>query len=82
MIYPGLRPEVVACPIGQGHQGLGRYADQRGVNPLQLIVLPESSGQLPAWGGTRVKVQRLADNGGLVMAGHPEGSYHRDLLGI
>jgi len=81
--YPGLRPEVVACPIGQGHQGLGRYADGRGANPLQLIATAENPGQqLPAWGGTRVQIRRLADNGGLVMAGHPEGSYHRDLLGI
>jgi len=83
VVYPGIRPDVVACPIGQGHQGLGRYADGRGVNPLQLVALPQPSGsQLPAWGGTRVQIRRLADNGGLVTAGHPEGSYHRDLLGI
>jgi anaerobic selenocysteine-containing dehydrogenase len=35
-LYPGLRPEVVAIPLGQGHSRYGRYAAGRGVNPLQL----------------------------------------------
>ncbi|WP_303721736.1 molybdopterin-dependent oxidoreductase [Malonomonas rubra] len=82
VLYPGLRPEVVACPIGQGHQGLGRYADRRGENPLKLIKETEASKQRLTWGGTRVQVRRLAASSGLVTAGHAEGSYHRDLLGL
>jgi len=83
VLYPGLRPEVVACPIGQGHQGLGRYADGRGANPLQLIAAAEQPGQQSLiWGGTRVQVRRLADAGGLVTAGHAAGSYRRELLGL
>jgi anaerobic selenocysteine-containing dehydrogenase len=83
VLYPGLRPEVVACPLGQGHQGLGRYADGRGSNPLQLIAAPKQPGQQAlVWGGTRVQVRRLADAGGLVTAGHTDGSYRRELLGL
>jgi anaerobic selenocysteine-containing dehydrogenase len=36
-VYPGLRPDVVAIPVGQGHQGYGRYAANRGSNPLRLV---------------------------------------------
>jgi anaerobic selenocysteine-containing dehydrogenase len=35
-LYPGLRPEVIAIPLGQGHQVFGRYASGRGANPLLL----------------------------------------------
>jgi anaerobic selenocysteine-containing dehydrogenase len=43
-LFPGLRPEVIAIPIGQGHRAYGRYAD-RGANPLELTAVsfdPES----------------------------------------
>ncbi len=83
VLYPGIRPEVVASPLGQGHQGFGRYADRRGVNPLQLIVTPQQPDQqLPVWGGTRVALRRIADQSTLATAGHPEGSYRRELLGL
>jgi len=36
-LYPGLRPEVVAIPLGQGHTAYGRYAEGRGVNALALL---------------------------------------------
>jgi molybdopterin-containing oxidoreductase family iron-sulfur binding subunit len=36
-LYPGLRPEVVAIALGQGHTGYGRYAEGRGVNALHLL---------------------------------------------
>jgi anaerobic selenocysteine-containing dehydrogenase len=35
-IYPGLRPDVIAIPVGQGHTQFGRYASHRGANPLRL----------------------------------------------
>jgi len=34
---PGIRPDVVAIPAGQGHSALGRYARGRGVNPAVLL---------------------------------------------
>lgn len=83
VLTPGIRPDVVAIPIGQGHQGGGRYAAGRGANPLHLLAdLRADRDDLPAWGGTRVRLRRLSANGGLVTAGHPEGSYRRDILGL
>lgn len=45
----GVRPDVVAAPIGQGHTNFGRYASGRGVNLLELLApAPERfSGALP-----------------------------------
>jgi molybdopterin-containing oxidoreductase family iron-sulfur binding subunit len=36
-VFPGVRPDVVAMPIGQGHTAYGRYAQGRGSNPLALL---------------------------------------------
>jgi anaerobic selenocysteine-containing dehydrogenase len=36
-VYPGLRPDVIAIPVGQGHVQYGRYASNRGANPLRLL---------------------------------------------
>jgi anaerobic selenocysteine-containing dehydrogenase len=82
-LYPGIRPDTVAIPLGQGQQGGGRYARGRGANPLQLLVLsPDAGGAEPSWSATRVRVARVSANGGLVTAGHPKGSYRSDLIGI
>jgi anaerobic selenocysteine-containing dehydrogenase len=45
-LYPGLRPDVIAIPVGQGHTQFGRYAADRGANPLTLVAstLDRSSG--------------------------------------
>jgi len=82
VIYPGIRPDMVAIPLGQGHTGSGRYAKDRGVNPLALLALVEGSDHHAAWNATRVRVNHISKNGNLVTAGHPEGSYRSDLIGI
>ena len=56
-IFPGIMPEVIAVPIGQGHDALGRYASNRGSNPLRILA-PKTdpvSGNL-ATSATRVSV--------------------------
>ncbi len=35
--YPGIRENVVAMPMGGGHDGAGRFSDGNGVNPLDLL---------------------------------------------
>jgi anaerobic selenocysteine-containing dehydrogenase len=57
VVFPGIRPDVVAIPIGQGHTEFGRYAKGRGVNPMDLLA-PASDQQTGAlaWGATRVRV--------------------------
>ena len=41
-LYPGIRPDCIAMPTGQGHASYGRYARGRGVNPLALCAPNES----------------------------------------
>jgi molybdopterin-containing oxidoreductase family iron-sulfur binding subunit len=36
-LYPGLRRDTVAVPIGQGHTAFGRYAEGRGANAYALL---------------------------------------------
>src|SRR4030095_6324451 len=36
-VYAGTRKAVGAIPLGQGHTAYGRYAKERGVNPLALL---------------------------------------------
>lgn len=36
-VYPGVRRDVAAMPIGQGHTAYGRYARARGANVLDLL---------------------------------------------
>ena len=36
-LYAGLRKDVVAVPLGQGHTAYGRYATGRGVNATRLL---------------------------------------------
>ncbi len=56
-LFPGLHPDVVGVPLGQGHQGMGRYAEGRGVNPFKILdpVFDRATGELALY-ATRVKV--------------------------
>jgi len=56
-LYPGIRPDSVAVPVGQGHTGLGRWAANRGANVIQILApkTDPNTGQW-AWFGTRVKL--------------------------
>ena len=59
MIFPGIAPDVVAMPVGNGHEVFTRYASGRGANPLAILapVMQEDTGSL-AWAATRVKIAR------------------------
>ncbi len=62
-LFPGLEPNTVAIPIGNGHEAMGRYAKDVGVNPLKILdpVFEKSTGEL-ALHATRVKLRRTEDN--------------------
>jgi anaerobic selenocysteine-containing dehydrogenase len=68
-IFPGIAPDVVAMPIGQGHQTFTRYASGRGDNAASVIApLTETATGALAWAATRVKVTRVAEaDGSLIL---------------
>lgn len=69
MITPGIAPDVIAMPIGQGHENFTRYATGRGANPISILApMPvEGTGAL-AWAATRVKISRVGE-GSLILFG-------------
>jgi len=69
MISPGIAPDVVAMPVGQGHESFTRFASGRGANPIAILApLTESETGALAWAATRVKIARAGDdNGSLIM---------------
>ncbi len=82
VLYPGIRPDVVAMPLGQGHSSYGRYARGRGVNPLTLLspALDTVTGTV-ASGATRVRIERTGAIGRLVTLEHP-AMEQQDLITI
>jgi anaerobic selenocysteine-containing dehydrogenase len=62
MIFPGIAPDVIAMPIGQGHGQFTQYASGRGVNPIAILApaTEPETGAL-AWAATRVAIARAGD---------------------
>ncbi|HEX9199277.1 MAG TPA: molybdopterin-dependent oxidoreductase [Acidobacteriaceae bacterium] len=60
VLSPGIAPDVVAMPVGQGHENFGRFASGRGANPLSILATAteHETGSL-AWAATRVKIARI-----------------------
>jgi molybdopterin-containing oxidoreductase family iron-sulfur binding subunit len=71
IIYKGVHPDVVAVPMGQGHEDYGRYARGVGVNPLKILnpIVDAKTGELALY-ATRVKVTGSGTSGQLVVEGH------------
>ncbi len=62
MIFPGIAPDIVAMPVGQGHETFTRYASGRGVNPIGILApVTESDTGTFAWASTRVKIARVSE---------------------
>lgn len=69
VISPGVAPDLVAMPAGQGHTTFTRVASGRGSNPLSILgpAVDADTGAL-SWAATRVKVERVsAADGRLVL---------------
>jgi anaerobic selenocysteine-containing dehydrogenase len=79
VLTPGIAPDIIAMPMGQGHTMFTRYATGRGANPASILapVTEAGTGAL-AWAATRVRVTRVgpADGSLILFAGgtreHPE----------
>jgi len=75
MIIPGIAPDVIAMPIGQGHENFTRFASHRGANPISIVAPMSVEGaNALAWAATRVKVSRVGE-GQLILFG---GSLRED----
>jgi anaerobic selenocysteine-containing dehydrogenase len=60
LVAPGIAPDLIAMPFGQGHTNFSRYARGRGANPMSLLapLQVDEVGSL-AWAATRVAVSKV-----------------------
>ena len=68
-IFPGVHPDVIAIPLGQGHEaGMGRYAvNSPTVNPFRILdpVFDRKTGEVALY-GTHVKVVKTGRRANVV----------------
>ncbi len=57
-LYPGIRPDTIAVPMGQGHTALGRWAKDRGANPVALLGAGTNAAGDATFAGVRVRVYK------------------------
>ena len=58
-LFPGIHPDAVSIPLGNGHTALGRWAKDVGVNAFAMLdqVVDKDTGEL-AFNETRVKISK------------------------
>ena len=59
-VYPGIRDDAVAIPLGLGHTAYGAIAQGRGVNALDLLGAPR--GEFVPYLSTRVSVRKTGNH--------------------
>jgi len=78
--YDGIRPDTIAVALGQGHTAYGRYAKDRGVNPLDL--LPNSSDRISggfAFLSSKVSISNAGKHSLLVRTQYTRTQHKRDV---
>ncbi len=82
-VYPAIMPDVVAMPIGQGHSEYGRYAKDRGANPIEILApqLEPVTGSL-AWSATRVRLTPTGRSVRLLKTGGVSRELGREIVQI
>jgi len=65
VLYPAIRPEVIAMPYGQGHTAYGRYANGKGANPIPVNPYAGSSDT----SAVRVRLSKISSEGKLIRFG-------------
>ena len=80
--YPGVRPDVIAMPLGHGHRANGRYAQGRGANAASLLAAQSdpATGGL-AWAATRVALRALGRRARLTLTSGVSRTLGRQILG-
>ena len=56
--YPAIRPDTIAIPFGQGHTAYGRYAENRGANPTDLLSQHFNEAGDLAFAGMKVNIKK------------------------
>ena len=80
-IFPAIRPDVVAMPIGQGHSHYGRYAKDRGANPIRILAPQvDTSSDALAWAATRVKLSKTKERVNLIKTDDVTDTLGRQIL--
>ena len=80
--YPGVRPDVIAMPLGHGHRANGRYAQGRGANAASLLAAKgDSATGALAWAATRVALRATGKRGRLTRTGGVGRTLGRQILG-
>ena len=82
-VYGGVREDVIAIPLGQGHTEYGRHAKGMGVNALALL----SPGQDAASGSvaylsTRAKVTKTGRSGALALTQRQKQQADREVAQV
>jgi anaerobic selenocysteine-containing dehydrogenase len=82
VIFPAIKPGVVAMPVGQGHTAYGRYASGRGANPIHIVAtqIDKQSGDL-AWAATRVRLKATGERLQIIKTDGITRTLGRQILG-
>ena len=75
-----MRPDTVSISLGQGHTSMGRYASDRGVNPINLLDGNEigQAGNLN-WSSTKVVIRKTGRWSQFVKVQHSYSQENRDI---
>ena len=80
--YPGVRPDVIAMPLGHGHRANGRYAEGRGANAASLLAAQgDSATGALAWAATRVALRATGKRARLTRTSGVSRTLGRQILG-
>ena len=81
LLFPAIMPDVVAMPIGQGHSAFGRYAKNRGANPLEILSPQwDSTSGVLATSATRVQLVATGRQARLVKTGGESRQLGRNIV--
>lgn len=79
--YKGIRPDVVAVPIGYGHTNYGKLATGRGENVMTLLgAKQDTDSGAHAWRAQKVKVEKAQGRMKMLRNAHPEGEYKGEVF--
>ncbi|MBI3776808.1 MAG: molybdopterin-dependent oxidoreductase [Gammaproteobacteria bacterium] len=80
-LVKAIHPDAISIPLGQGHTEYGRYAKDRGVNPLKILkpITDAKTGELAMY-ATRVKVSKTGKQDVIIRLGHSDTQHGRRLV--